>query len=515
MVMRWLTLILVAAAALASGDVPRAQVSPRAPAWFGLALPPGLGDPHKPVVNVSTATPPSVVLPAGEPRVAEFEGAAIRKDLESIIGFSKESRGAGNRVWGRITGFPSAVAVMNWTAQQFRSAGLTNVQVQQYAGTGGMWWSKSWEVRLLGDPSFGAGTAPVVLESAIPTSGSQIAGGTITAPLVSIGATESEIPANLDVKGKVAVQHLKPASGAYSERTRTSTRAREMMARGAVAVINVVEQIGNMHVRDFGNCGVPCFNLGAADGAFLEGAMERAGQAGKSAELRIQLTLQSETLTGLSGQNAIGIVPGRAGENGENIIVNAHGDGWFDAAGDNGDGLAVLVAMAKHFGKPENRPERTLVFVASGGHHSSGLNGPSNVVRMNGPLTARTVLVVNLEHISQLHIRPAPWRVEPTEQPMSLGISNQSPFLIALGKRAMDRYSYRLNPNFGSGVPGDLGGYEPLGVARVQAIHSGPMYHVSGDVLETISVPGLERAARFFTYFVREAAKAPRTEINP
>lgn len=64
-------------------------------------------------------------------------------------------------------------------------------------------------------------------------------------------------------------------------------------------------------------------------------------------------------------------------------------------------------------------------------------------------------------------------------------------------------------------VAGDLGGYASLSVARVQAIHSGPLYHASGDVLETISVPGLERAARFYTYFVREAAKAPFDSINP
>jgi hypothetical protein len=513
--MRQLTLFFIVALGCCAIDVGLAQRGGQAStAWFGLALPPGLGDPHQPVVNVAGVTAPSVNVPPGEGPDPDFAGPTIRKDLEQIISFSKESRAAGNRVWGRITGFPSAVAVTSWVAQQFKAAGLSSVEVQKYDGTGAMWWSNAWEARLLPDPSFGPGSGPVVLESAIPTSGSQIT-GTITAPLVFIGATDTDIPATVDAKGKVAVQHLKPESGAYSERTRTSTRAREMMARGALAVINVVEQTGNMHVRDFGNCGVPCFNLGAADGMFLEAAMARAAQAGNPAALRIQLTLESKMLTGLTGQNVIGVVPGKSGVAGENIIVNAHADGWFDAAGDNGDGLAVVIALAKHFAKPANTPERTLVFVASGGHHSTGLNGPANLVRMNPALTGKTVLVVNLEHISQLYIRPAPWRAEPTEQPMSLGISNQSPFLIALGKRGVERYGFRLNPTFGSGVPGDLGGYEPLGVARVQAIHSGPMYHVSGDVLETISVPGLERAGRFFAYFVSEAAKAPRNQINP
>ena len=97
---------------------------------------------------------------------------------------------------------------------------------------------------------------------------------------------------------------------------------------------------------------------------------------------------------------------------------------------------------------------------------------------------------------------------------MGFGFSNEAPFLKALATRGVERYGFRLNPTFSSGVPGDLGGYL-LDVARVQAIHSGPMYHTSGDVAETISVPGLERAARFYAFFVSEVSKASRTELNP
>jgi hypothetical protein len=41
------------------------------------------------------------------------------------------------------------------------------------------------------------------------------------------------------------------------------------------------------------------------------------------------------------------------------------------------------------------------------------------------------------------------------------------------------------------------------------------MYHTSGDVLESISVAGLERAARFYTYFVTEVSKASRSALDP
>ena len=503
--------MLLAASLSAVAVAARAQSMARDPAWFGVPLPAGLSDPHRAVVNVASVTPKPAVVPPGEERFSDLQGAAIHRDLERIVGFSKDNQASGEKAWGRITGFAGAENAYNWAAEQFKKAGLQNVEVQRYDGTGSMWYAKSWEVRVLADPAFGAGSQPVVLASAIPTSGSQIPGGTLTAMLVNIGSVQSTTAVPSDMKDTVAVQDLTPPSGAYAERTRTSARARAAAAKGARAVINIVRQTGNMHLRDFGNCDAPCFNIGESDGAFLEAVMQKAADAHTA--VRIQISLRAENRTGLKGQNVIGLVPGRTTD--ENIIVNAHGDGWFDAAGDNGDGFASVLALAKHFARPENKPERTLVFVISGGHHSSGLNGPSNLVRMNAELVKKTVLVVNLEHVAQLYLRPGPWRAEATEQPMSLGISNQAPFLMALGKRAMDRYGFQLNPTFGSGVPGDLGGYEPLHVARVQAIHSGPMYHTSGDTLDTISVPGLERAARFFAYFVAEAAKAPRRDLNP
>lgn len=105
--------------------------------------------------------------------------------------------------------------------------------------------------------------------------------------------------------------------------------------------------------------------------------------------------------------------------------------------------------------------------------------------------------------------------VEAMEQPMGFGISNQAPYIAALGTRAMTRYGFNLRPTFSNSTAGDLGGYAPLNVPRVQAIHSGPMYHTSGDVLDSISVPGLERAARFYAYFVADVAKADRKDLQP
>ena len=488
------------------------QVGQAQSAWFGISLPPGIGNPHAATVDVSTVGPaPAVFAEDDLENSSMLKGSQIFPLVDQIVEFSRQSRREGNRIWGRVTGFRSAKATVDWSANNFREAGLLGVEVQEYSGEGEFWWPNDWEVRILGSESFGIGSRDVVLESSLVTAGSQINTGTLTAALIDTGYVNDAIP-NISVIGKIAIQTLTPDTGAYSERTPTRERAQQLMAAGALAVLNVVEQTGNMHTRDFSNCNGPCFNIGTADGWFLKTVHEAAIDRGLENELKVQLSLDAEILQGLNGHNAVGIVRGNSEEN---IIINAHVDGWYDGAGDNADGLAVMIAMAKYFSLPVNKPDRTLVFVASGGHHSTGLNGPRSFVAMNPDLLSKTVLVLNLEHIAQFQIDSQNWAVGPNEQPMNYSITNAAPFLAELTRIGMERYGFNLNPEFSTSAPGDLGGYRSLGLPMIQAIHAGPMYHASGDVLETISIPGLERAARFYTYFVDQVAKASRSDIDP
>jgi hypothetical protein len=486
-----------------------AQSNQQTNAWLGVPLPGGLALP--PQLSVLrdgrfSATPAAV--PAGEGGHSALEGEPIRALLRQIVDFSVASRANGELMWGRVSGFPAAAATAEWVADQYRTAGLRDVAVQRYTADAGMWWPDQWEVRLLGTDALGSGSDDVILRSAVPARGTEIPGGMLTAPLVFAGDVAA--PDNVDVRGKVAIQWIRPSSGAFSLRSTVSAGADALFARGAVAVLNYIDQPGNMHVRDFG-CRA-CFNIGGADGAFLRTVAERATSAGKAADVRVRLYLDATVRENLSAHNVVGIVPG---DSDEIVIVNAHLDGWYDATGDNGDGLAVDVALARHFARPENRPARTLVFVASGGHHSSGLNGPGHWVTMNPELASRVVLVLNLEHIAQYLVDPATFEVQHTEQDMGWGISNMAPYIVELTDRARERYGFRLRDDYGTGVPGDLGGYASLGVPRVQAIHAGPLYHTSGDVFETISVEGLERAARFYAYFIDGVARASRAQLDP
>ena len=512
---------ITAAVSFAQERRPPAKPGP----WFGVPLPPPLG--QDPAVIVGDRAPRPMVLPNGEAASPELTGATIKSDVDAIVDIAKQSRSTreiGNgQMWGRVTGLPSGTNAIQWGADQFRKAGIADVRIQPIAmePNARFWFPLSWEVRLLADPAFGPGSADVVLDSAIPLGPSDIPGGTLTAPLVYVGSANPSILQHIDVKGKIAVQLTIPQGHMVFERGPVGSRADELAAKGAAGVFNLVRLPGNERSRDFSDCGNPCFNLGGRDGYFLESVMDRAAAAGVADKLRVRIRLETETRTNLKGENAVAVIPGRSDEV---IILNAHVDAWFDGAGDNADGFAVLVALARHFARPDNRPERTLVFVASAGHHSPGMNGPRNFVAANPDLAKRAVMMVNIEHVAQRNFSPARSTApdgyrqalaDSGEAPIYAGIANRAPLLDRLVQQGVTRYGTNFVSATSNMSSGETGGYSSLKAALVTIMQAPPLYHTTGEVADVISTPGLERIARFLAFFVKEVAKASRTQIIP
>lgn len=522
----FLLAILLPCAAVAQAP---ASKSATAKPWFGVAMPPPFLS--EPAVIVGDRTPRAMNLlgsKTAQSMDTEFQGATIRKDLEAIVGFSKASRnskeiGTG-QLWGRISGFPSSAQTIDWAAAQLRNAGIADVKLQsiQQEPSASFWMPQSWEMRLLGDPAFGVGTVDVVLESAIPLPPSQIANGKLIAPLVFVSTANPSILEHIDVKGKIAVQLTIPQGHMVFERSVVTSRAQDLMKRGALAVINLVRLPGNERSRDFSNCGGPCFNLGGRDGLFLENVLDRAMQAGMRDKVRAQLTLQAESHTGLAAQNAVAVIPGS--NNDEAIVIDAHADAWFDGAGDNADGLAVMLALARHFAKAENRPKRTLVFVVSAGHHSPGINGPRNFVKANPDLAKKAILVLNIEHVAQRNFSAARTvnsdgyrqaTADSGEAPIVFGVTNAAPFLNELAEQGVARFGVNLVSDRSTMQSGETGGFDEIKNAKITVMQAPPLYHTTGEGLNVISTPGLERMARFLAFFIQGVANAPSVRINP
>lgn len=496
--------------------------------WYGVPEPSGLGDPHEPTVLTGDDYVVPADVPEGE-RTPELDGDRIREDLETVVGFSVASRERGVRRWGRIAGRPALTETIEWVAERFRDAGLDRVEVQTFDSTEPVWRPIDWEVTLRG-----ADGSAVRLESALPVRGSPtLPPGGVTAPLVYVGTARPAELHGVGVDGKVAVQHLSNEGAPFYVRNRGSEGIERLVDRGAAGVLSVIESPGNVHVQLFdGIETAPSFNLGGEDGAFLEEVMDRAVADGTLEDLRIRMELETEVRNDLTAENAVGVVPGRATA-GENVVVNAHADAWFDGASDNADGVAVQLALARHFAKPENRLDRTLVFVATAGHHVDGLYGPERFVELNPDVTDDTVLVLNLEHVAQKNLTPSyegptgerfrggvfegrgfrQLETTTASQPSSFGIDDGGSFLEDVVREGTARYRLHISERADDFASGEALGYADVDAPRVGPVRSGPLYHTSGDVPETISTPGLERVAHFFRFFLEEVDAASTEEL--
>jgi hypothetical protein len=490
-------------------------------AWFGTPVPPALSDPRKPVMRYDDVFPPLPAQFAHRPQKFDelLDAAALKADQKKIVGFSLESLGAGDTLWGRRAATPAFQHTIEWTVSEFKAAGLKDAKVETYAVPAAMWVPQTWQLQIPGDPAFGAGTQTITLQSAFPQpGGATIPGGSLTAPVVYVGhGTDADL-AGRDLKGKIAVVRVRPEPSLFGAGEQGV--AARLVEKGAAGVINAIEGPGNaLYVDPRFACGrSPCFIIGGQDAWFLQTVIGKAANTGVLDKLKISMSLASEEKTGLSSANGVATMPGQSAKR---IIINAHADGYFQGGDDNASGLAVLVGLAKYFAR-QPQPKHTLMFVASGGHHGPG-NGPASLVAAHPELKNGTLLILNLEHVAYADVVRGKtratnnigmtWETSVTESAKAVGVTNESPFLFDLWKRASRCYGVATYQSAGTTVSGDLGGYRPLNVPMTQMIQSGTFYHSSGDVFESVPAEGLERAARFHAFFVEQADQAAESLI--
>jgi hypothetical protein len=510
-----MTLLMLIAATVA---MPAAADSP---AWFGTAGPAPLSDPRQPIMKYDDVFE---ALPAQfKHRAGKFDelldAAALKADQKRIVGFSLESLGAGDKVWGRRAATPAFMHTLEWTVSEMKAAGLKDAKVETFAVPAAMWVPQTWQLQIVGDPAFGAGTQTVTLHSAFPQpGGASIPGGMLTAPVVYVGhGTDADL-AGRDLAGKIAVVRVRPEPSLFGAGEQGV--AARLVEKGAAGVINAIEGPGNAQYIDprFACGKSPCFMIGGQDAWFLQTIIGKAANAGVLDRLKVTMSLTATEQGGLTSGNAIATIRGRSPDR---IIINAHADAYFQGGDDNASGLAVLVSLARYFAK-QPPPAHTLMFVASGGHHGPG-NGPAALVAAHPELKAGTLLILNLEHVAYADVvrgkvRAAnnigmTWETSVTESAKAVGVTNQSPFLFDVWKQASRCFGVATYQSAGTTVSGDLGGYRPLDVPMTQMIQSGTFYHSSGDVYEEVPAAGLERAARFHAFLIEQADRAPEALI--
>src|SRR5579871_3308411 len=320
---------------------------------------------------------------------ASIDGDHLLEYVKELAEISHHSRDRGEQLWGRITGTKADAETAQWFIAKLRQAGVTDVHEQpldlpEQRGV------RSWSVTV----SSNGKTIP--LESSVAARGAPGTNGAeldVEAVYVGLGS-EAEF-AGRDVKGKAVFIYSVPLPGAWQQTYTRFDAAKRAEDRGAAAVFVSIAIPGNLKTVVGASTRVPGFTLGSQDGAKVRELIEQA-PGGHPPHVKIRADIGG--VTGEKTSLVWGVIPGMTDEK---IIINAHRDGYYEAANDNATGVATALGLAEYFAKiPKEKRRRTVIVIGNPGHHNTPV-GSQYLVAHKEEFYSKAALLINCEHTAQ------------------------------------------------------------------------------------------------------------------
>ncbi len=120
---------------------------------------------------------------------------------------------------------------------------------------------------------------------------------------------------------------------------------------------------------------------------------------------QISLRIDSRMINEYTSANVIGRIEGNRSDS--CLIIIAHYDHlghlgkqvWYPGANDNASGVAMMLTLARYYARPENRPEHTMLFIASAAEENNLLGAEYYVHNPVIPLS-RTIQVIDLDMVA-------------------------------------------------------------------------------------------------------------------
>ncbi len=266
-----------------------------------------------------------------------------------------------------------------------------------------------------------------------------------------------------DLRGKAVLIFSNPMPGSWRHTSTQEAVVDENGLRttwlqlaeknGAAAILCSIQLPGNIRTQLYPtNTRVPTFSVGMRDGVALRDLVAHA-PAGQPVRLKLRMDVQQ--VNGLKSGTVWGSLKGTTDEN---IYVEAHRDGWFEAATDNGSGVATMLGIAEYFARvPASQRRRTIVFIGTSGHHNSGPNSAVWLAEHHEELFKKTALLINAEHTAaaQPELLGEAIRLVNSEAGfLWYGGGNQRPRLQQAAINAFAQFGVPIYAEPENGVPG-------------------------------------------------------------
>ena len=238
------------------------------------------------------------------------------------------------------------------------------------------------------------------------------------------------------------------------------------------------------------------------------------GEAPSGQPVRLRVRMDVREIAGLKTGTIWGTLPGMTDER---IYVEAHRDGWFEAATDNGSGVATMLGIAEYFAKvPRDERRRTIIFVGTSGHHNSGPNSAAWLAEHQAELFANTALLINCEHTAAaaLELLGEAIRVVAGEAGfLWYGGGNQRPRLQQAAYRAFQQFGVPIYAEPENATPGGEASRLYSFVPTVQASNYNMFFHSDAEVPSTVPAPGLAASTRAYVKVIEEVNRMNLSEL--
>lgn len=429
-------------------------------------------------------------LPESARQYAAISAERLMQFVEEIVDISRRYRDSGHpRFWGRILGTESDVWNAEWLMDRYREFGLADVRSQPI-DMSPQWMPRHWTVTAAG------GGRTLELVSAQPTyaaPGTTGEGLDLEAVYVGMGS-DAELELAPDVRGKAVFFYSADLNSRFASISEEAFR--RISERGAAAVFGIIGLPGNARVQMYPvNSTAPSFVVGREDGLAVRDLIG-------AGDVRVRVRLDVEMVPDLRTATVWGTLPGATDET---IYIVAHRDGWFDGAVDNASGMATLLALAEYYsGIPQAERRRTVHFIGSSGHHTSGTGVSGEWFAARPDLFRQTALIMNCEHTGARQTFHGSLRLG--NAPILMRWFAHDARMAGIVREALDTFgigTFRESDPRGIGEAGRYYHYAPMAQLLGDGGRGGwYAFHTDQETLETVSPGGLEANTRAYAMII-------------
>ena len=458
-----------------------------------------------------------------------IKAAGLAAYAQVLAGIALESKRDGELLWGRIQGTRYERKTHQWIYQQLHSFGLEDVHYDKFPSQYPQWRPTTCELLVTGAPAFAPGQTydfdlaiTAFVSATTPQAG-------IEAEIVYVGdATPSELRGR-DLSGKIVLLRgrTQPSAIMNSARTAYSRLVEGSYGKPAGVVVwwdvpgveQVAGRVGAPGGGDSIGLAVPWTTIGNDDGLYLRKLLDRASNDNP---VTVRLNVQGHMESGeqrMSG-NVYAILPGQSGDY---IVIPTHVDGYFYGIHDNGASVALNLALAKHYAQiPFAKRQHGIIFLFQGDHEVPGVGGTLPFIEKHRKMMQENLLLVlRPEHLGMT--RPLDEGIfvgsSNVTDPLMLLVTNRSPVLIDIFKRAIHNYAIPTGDLVYVDPAADEAAFHPpfndLGAISSGWIQTGKFYHSTADVDRGgVNFKQMEKLARAHAYVIDQLSGVSQDDLH-